>query len=239
MSQQHPYRSQQEGKTHTHTLTQLSLASAFFRLVPVAIAAWLGKACPKNQLLGKVGHCFGKDSGRSPVLEKTMAQWGVNKKGRPTGSGTTSMKRKEARKAKQWSFLEKDDPTSKRCLEKHKEALEKALEKASSKLNSLEKEELDAAMDDVADFTGGSTSSAPVLGKAQSTVLGKAQRKGKHGPREVFMRDTSTETELAGGLEKLNLNSKSKPLEKGSKNVKKEDEKLVVLLDWHNTFGKG
>ena len=195
-------------------------------------------------------------------MEKTMAEWGFNKKGRPSGSGTTSNKRKEARKAKQWSFLEKDDPTSKRCLEKHKQALEKALEKASSKLESLEKDELDAAMDDVAELTASSTSSAPVLekakssvlekaqstvpgkaqstvlGKAQSTVLGKAPRKGKLGPRQVFLRDTSPETELAGGLEKLNLHSKNKPLEKGSKDVKKEDEKLVVLLDWHNTLEK-
>ena len=52
------------------------------------------------------------------------------------------------------------------------------------------------------------------------------------------MRDTSTETELAGGLEELNLDSKNKPLEKGNKQINKEDETLVVLLDWHNTLEK-
>ena len=199
--------------------------------------AW--KSLSKKPTAWKSGSLFWKRQWKEPGFGKDHGSVGGQQERKAHWKWDNFHERKEARKAKQWSFLEKDDPTSKRCLEKHKEALEKALEKASSKLNSLEKEELDAAMDDVADFTGGSTSSAPVLGKAQSTVLGKAQRKGKHGPREVFMRDTSTETELAGGLEKLNLNSKSKPLEKGSKNVKKEDEKLVVLLDWHNTFGKG
>ena len=77
------------------------------------------------------------------------------------------------------------------------------MEKASAKLDSLDKEELD-------EFRGSSASSSAA---GNSKMLGKAQRKGKHDPRQVFMRDTSTETELAGGLEKPHLDSK-KSLEK-------------------------
>ena len=64
-----------------------------------------------------------------------------NNKGRATGSGTTSSKRKERRKALQWSFLEKDDPTSKSCLEKHYAALEEARKKCLDKMQQAEVEE--------------------------------------------------------------------------------------------------
>ena len=64
-----------------------------------------------------------------------------NNKGRATGSGTTSSKRKERRKAFQWSFLEKDGPTSKSCLEKHYAALEEARKKCLDKMQQAEVEE--------------------------------------------------------------------------------------------------
>ena len=87
-------------------------------------------------------------------LEKPSSWWSWKRSGlgkdhglanqsqrRQCGSGTTSHARKEQRKAKQWSALEKADPAGRECLEKHKKALEKALETANSKLKSLEKDE--------------------------------------------------------------------------------------------------
>ena len=57
----------------------------------------------------------------------------------PVGVGTTHSNRKEARKHLQWEWLTgQDHPGSKKCLEKHKAELEKALEKANAKLESLE-----------------------------------------------------------------------------------------------------
>ena len=61
-----------------------------------------------------------------------------NKKNRPFGAGTTSPARKEARAQKQWSNLEKADPSSPRHLVQHLVALEKARAKCEARL----KEEL-------------------------------------------------------------------------------------------------
>ena len=64
---------------------------------------------------------------------------GFNNKWRPSGSGTTSSSRKEKRASKQWSFL--DNPSGKKCLEKHLESLEKARAKCLDKLQHAEEEE--------------------------------------------------------------------------------------------------
>ncbi|CAL1170128.1 unnamed protein product [Cladocopium goreaui] len=66
---------------------------------------------------------------------------GFNNKWRPSGSGTTSQKRKEAREAKQWSFLEGDNPSGKKCLEKHLASLEAARKKCLDKLQHAEEDE--------------------------------------------------------------------------------------------------
>lgn len=66
---------------------------------------------------------------------------GFNNKWRPSGSGTTSQKRKEAREAKQWSFLEGDNPSGKKCLEKHLASLDAARKKCLDKLQHAEEEE--------------------------------------------------------------------------------------------------
>ena len=179
-------------------------------------------------------------------------EWKPNKKGRPCGSGTTSHVRREQRKMKQWSFLEKDDPSSRKCLEKHRERLQEAWDKADKKLRALEKVELDAALgvvysDSSATEAEGSwkrstkgkkakkgTPAQGVSGslekdKAESLEKDKAgpsqeSRPGKNGPRKVFLAPSDSES-LSGKMGKLSLEKdKEKSLEKDT--VKEEGESL-------------
>jgi hypothetical protein len=101
-------------------------------------------------------------------------EWKPNKKGRPCGSGTTSHVRREQRKMKQWSFLEKDDPSSRKCLEKHRERLQEAWDKADKKLRALEKAELDAALGVV--YSDSSATEAE--GSWKRSTKGKKAKKG-------------------------------------------------------------
>ena len=75
--------------------------------------------------------------------------YGYNCKGWESGSGTTHQNRRDQRRHLQWDSLEKEDPNSEECLEKHLELLTKAQEKAQKKLkearekSSLEKDDDD------------------------------------------------------------------------------------------------
>ncbi|CAK9114404.1 unnamed protein product [Durusdinium trenchii] len=83
----------------------------------------------------------------SQQREYTDDEWkaweGLNKKWRPSGSGTTTKWRQLDREKKQWSYLEFKDhqPSTKENLAEHLKALDKARARAAAQLEALEKAE--------------------------------------------------------------------------------------------------
>ena len=154
-------------------------------------------------------------------MYKYDADWGVwvwhdevNKKRRPKGSGTTTPGRTEQRAKKQWSYLENADPSSKKCLEKHKKALEEAMKRceaqlasvssssSSSSLSSSSSDEEQGALEKAPQQAGtlkkvakkkparrssaaGSSSAAAAPARAAS------KRRGKQGPRKMAVEEDS------------------------------------------------
>jgi len=94
-------------------------------------------------------------------------------KNKPSGSGTTHSNRKEARKHLQWEWLTgQDHPGPKQCLEKHKAELEKALEKANAKLESLENDSSTSTEEE--EQTAAASSSSSVNYRRRSTKKRKS-----------------------------------------------------------------
>ena len=103
-----------------------------------------------------------------------------NKKNRPFAAGTTSPARKEARAQKQWSALEKADPSSPRRLVEHLAALEKARAKCEARL----KEELAAKGGIRSPLVqeGNQANPAPAKkAKAAAAARGGSKSRGKNG----------------------------------------------------------
>ena len=187
--------------------------------------------------------------GKDQVLEKIM-DWPTNRKGRQCGSGTTSHARKEQRKAKQWSALEKADPAGRECLEKHKKALEKALDTTNSKLESLEKdedEEFEGLLADLKAIKDEKEQQALEKARAKSKPRGtpaSSREQGYVNDRKVVLGPSPSPS--TPGLEKptqaLSL-ADGQPLEKGKESLekgkKRKKPQATVMVDWHNTLEVG
>lgn len=148
-------------------------------------------------------------------MYKYDADWGVwvwhdeaNKKRRPKGSGTTTPGRKEQRAKKQWSYLENADPSSKKCLEKHKKALEEAMKRceaqlapvssssSSSSLSSSSSDEEQGALEKAPQQAGALKKVAkkkPARRSSAAAAPARAasKRRGKQGPRKMAVEEGS------------------------------------------------
>ena len=147
-----------------------------------------------------------------------MADGPPNKKNRPCGAGTTTPARKAARAGKQWSALEKADPTSSECLEKHLKALEEATAKAKAKLEKAKAAE-SSSTSGSSYYSSSSSSATPAkpLEKrpkqgtpAQQTPHALPLHRGKQGPRAVLKPAAAVE----GTLEKETSKKEGGTLEK-------------------------
>ena len=102
----------------------------------------------------------------------------MNCKKLPSGSGTTSDKRKEQRKHKQWGYLassQPSDPGSMDVLKGHAETLKAAYEKAVQKMEALEK----AKKDDEEEEDESSSRSSSSASAASSSSKSKRPRKSR------------------------------------------------------------
>lgn len=148
-------------------------------------------------------------------MYKYDADWGVwvwhdevNKKRRPKGSGTTTPGRTEQRAKKQWSYLENADPSSKKCLEKHKKALEEAMKRCEAQLASVSSSSSSSSLSSSSsDEEQGALEKAPQQAGTLKKVAKKkparrssaaaaparaaSKRRGKQGPRKMAVEEGS------------------------------------------------
>lgn len=156
----------------------------------------------------------------SQQREYTDDEWkaweGLNKKWRPSGSGTTTKWRQLDREKKQWSYLEFKDhqPSTKENLAEHLKALDKARARAAAQLEALEKAESSNSYTSYSSCSSSSSAQQPVAKSAriatESARSSRSLSRGKKGPRQVILQ----EGPLEKGQEE-EAQSPAQPLEKG------------------------
>ena len=81
--------------------------------------------------------------------------YGFNCKWQPSGTGTTSAKRREQRRQKQWENLVVQEPDNEEKLGEHVAALEKAAKKAQQKLQDLKEKQKQTPLEKGGEAQGG------------------------------------------------------------------------------------
>ena len=142
----------------------------------------------------------------------------MNCKKLPSGSGTTSDKRKEQRKHKQWGYLassQPSDPGSMDVLKGHAETLKAAYEKAVQKMEALEK----AKKDDEEEEDESSSRSSSSASASSSSSKSKRSRKSRSQRPQSTLEKVQEEEE------------EKKEEEKALEKAKKEKEPALEKAD--------